>query len=221
LTVDKIEFILAAIMEPQAPQEPQLRPTSTYSAVGNGGRKKIIFSIVIIVLLLVVVGVAWYFLAARDSEEELLATPTVFEIPTEIPAPTAAVVNRQEVGVRILNASGIAGEATFLMGELTEMGYEDIEVGNAATQDATATTVTFSTELPEEVVDEITQKLTELYQTVNTTTLATTDFDVDILVGLRQGQTRATATPTPQATPTPTPVSDEDNDSTPTPTTTE
>jgi len=107
--------------------------------------------------------------------------------------------------------SGISGEAAYLQGQLRSLGYTDIILGNAASQDHEATEVTFKSGLNEQAIDELTEKLKGLYDDVNVKASSTQTKDVVIITGLRKGQTprpSATATPTasPTATSSPTPA---------------
>jgi hypothetical protein len=191
--------------------QPQ-KPTSTYTAVGDGRGKKILFSVVIILLLFAVMGLAWQNYSGRQTEE-VVTIPEMTQELTEEFTPPAVVVDREIISIRILNASGVAGEATKLKEQLEELGYFNVEVGNADAQDAVVTTVSYLSGLEDEISDEITQKLSEIYQSVETTFTNTGEYDIDILLGLRQGQLTATPTQTPTLTPTltltPTPIEEE------------
>jgi hypothetical protein len=94
-----------------------------------------------------------------------------------------------------------------LQGELEDLGYSNIEVGNASSQDYEETRVTFSSSLDDAIVDEITELLEDTYQDVSVDTSSSQDVDVSIITGLRIGQTarpEETATPEPTTSPTPT-----------------
>jgi hypothetical protein len=93
------------------------------------------------------------------------------------------------------------------------MGYTDVTVGNASSQDATTTSVTFAKTLSQDVVTEITQKLNSIYQKVTATTGTSGTSDVLIVTGLRKGATaipsatpKASATPSASSSASPTPT---------------
>ncbi len=105
--------------------------------------------------------------------------------------------------IEVLNGTGIPGAASFLQDELKDLGFEDIEAGNADNQDQEETIVTYSRELNSAIADEITKKLEELYDSVRTRKATLSgDFDVSITTGPRKG---GTATASPKATTTSSP----------------
>ena len=170
------------------------------------GKGKIIF-ILLAILALVAVGVWLIFGRSGDEETEISATPTVSE-ETPSPTQTPVEIDRDEVKIQILNGSGISGAAGDLRSEMEDLGYSDIAVGNASSQDYETTEVTFSTGLDQEVRDEITDKLSEIYEDVETVSGSTGNYDISITTGFPKGHTpsptpAATSTPVPTQTPTP------------------
>lgn len=140
-------------------------------------------------------------------QEELSTPPAVEESQTPTPSPVA----KEEVTIQIQNGTGITGEASYLQGILKSLGYSDIKAGNAVTQDATTTTITFKSTLSQAVVDEITTKLKGIYEKVETKTSSSTTYDVVIVTGLRKGATAkpvatASSSPTSTASPSSTPA---------------
>ena len=179
------------------------------------GGGKFIF-IILAILALVAVGVWLIFGRAWGEDTEIVVAPTVSE---EIPSPTEVPVEieRDEIKIQILNGSGISGAAGDLREEMEDLGYSDIVVGNASNQDYETTEVTFSEELSQGVRDEIIAKLEDVYQSVDTGTGSTGDYDIVIITGLPKGFTPSPTDVPP--TPTPTPVEDdsETEELTPTP----
>lgn len=169
----------------------------------------------IILIVVALLGVGIFLLTKRAGEEEI--TPTETPIVTSSPTPSASAepVDREEVSIEVQNGTGIAGEAAYLQGQLRSLGYTDITVGNASTQDNEETEVTFKSGLSEEVIDELTKKLQEVYQDVNVKTSSTQTKDVVVITGLRKGQTPR---PSPTATPTASPTGSPSPSPTPSPT---
>lgn len=182
----------------------------------------------LIIGILILVGILGFVIyKSATNKIEVSAEPTPFDNltaptePVETPTPLAspsgtpkAAVDRSQVEIQVQNGTGISGEAAYLQNQLKTLGYTDVKVGNAGDQNATTTTVTFSTTLDQSVVTEITQKLNALYQTVTTKTSASQTFDVVIVTGLRKGSTpkpstapsaSPSGTPRPSTSPTPTP----------------
>ncbi len=179
----------------------------------SGGAKTLL-----IVGVLILVGILGFVIykSASNKSEEVLSEPTPFEnlnnttqndtVSTPVPSTAPATVDKTKVKIQVQNGTGITGEAAYLQTLLKGMGYTNITVGNSTQQNLTATQVSFASTLSSDVVTEITAKLNSIYQTVTTTTSASTAHDVVITTGLRKGATpKPLATPKPSATPTPKP----------------
>ncbi len=195
--------------EPQPEMSPVGFPNNTPKKKGGLGKFIIIF------LGLAILGVIGFLVfKGVGGSASPTATPSVESISgstqgssTEA-TPTPAPVDKSTVSIKVENGTGIAGEAGYLQGILANLGYTKIEVGNADSQDNTSTQVTFSADLAQQVIDEITKKLNSAYQDVKTVTSSTkTSNDVVIITGLRKGATpKPATTDTPTASPTATPA---------------
>lgn len=206
----------AAFNKPQGPKVLDATP-----------RKKSRFpvALVIIVVVLIIGGGVYFFLRSRSNTgPEASPTPFVRGLtsPTTLPAETTApeVVDRGEVSISVLNGSGIAGEAAYLQGKLADLGYTEIDTGNASNQDNETTRVTFSTDLSEATIDEITEELESIYKKVSADTSSSQEVGVEVITGLRKGQTPIPeASATPEATDEGSPTASPTESPTPTPTT--
>ncbi len=197
-------------MENQANQP----PVGTQPNNSNKG-KKVLIIVVVLVLLLALAGGAYYLLQSPEGSAESSPTPSIsMETPAPTSTPEVISINKEDVTIEVLNGSGIAGEAGFLQKELEELGYTDIEVGNADEQDQETTQLFMSSEFAQsDAREELVAKLESLYNEVEVTEDAPDDFDVRIITGLRTGQTAQpsstntpaptsrTTSPTPTATP--------------------
>lgn len=196
-------------------------PTVPPQRKSGGGRTLLVIGILILVAIL---GFVIYKSAA--SKDETLAEPTPFDnlttsedttsvstsSPTPVASPTATPkpADKNKVVIEIQNGTGITGDGAYLQTQLSSLGYTNIKVGNAPSQTATSTEVTFSKTLSASVVDEITTKLKALYATVTVKPATSSTTDVLVVTGLKKGatpkaSTSATATPKATATPTATP----------------
>ncbi len=176
--------------------------------------------IFIVVGLLILGAGGVYFFTRGQKEEETLPSPTVGGVATSTPAPTPTLspTDRKDVSIEIQNGTGISGEAAYLQGVLKNLGYSDIKVGNASSQDATKTTVTFGKSVSQTIKDEITNKLEEVYKDVDVKTSSTQSVDVLIVTGLRKGATaKPSPTATPKTSPSPSPTASPTGSPTPTP----
>lgn len=189
----------------------------------KGGKKRTIFRLfILIVVIALLAGGAWYVLSSPEQNGESLIPGSGLnrpqnEVENTIPTPTATPapvdVDRSEIRIELLNGTGIPGEAGLVQSELEELGYENIDVGNADDQDNEGTIVTFSSELPQSFMEEFIEDLEDIYTEVESNTTSTLeDYDIRIVAGLRRGYTPApTRAPEPTSTP-----SDESAESTPT-----
>lgn len=170
--------------------------------------KWVVFFVVLFLLLLVaVLGLRAFTGTPVDNGPT--PTPIMFITPEPTPIPTPPV-DKSTVKIRVLNGTGISGEAKFLEDILVGMGYESVETGNAPTSDFEAATIAYSESVPEAVVSEMKAKLEGIYSSVReTATRLTGSYDVEITTGLRPGVSRptprpTTVRPTTGATPSPT-----------------
>ncbi len=184
----------------------------------SGGAKTLL--VVGILVLVGILGFVIYKSAAKNSETPIVDETTydnmVETVPTEptasaSPSATPKAADKEDVKIQVQNGTGITGEAAYLETQLKGLGYTEVAVGNSAKQDLTATQVSFGSSVDSTIVSEITTKLKALYQSVTTTTSASTTYDIVIVTGLRKGATaKPSASPTaspsssPSASPTPT-----------------
>jgi hypothetical protein len=204
----------------EIPQEtiPAAPSNVSFPTVGqpqkSGGAKTLL-----IVGVLILVGILGFVIykSASSKSGETLTEPTPFEnlaAPTPgaiTPAPVATTTplttDKTKVKIQVQNGTGITGEAAYLQTQLKNLGYTSVSVGNSTQQNLTATQVSFAGTVPASVVTEITAKLNLIYQSVTTTTSASTAYDVVVTTGLRKGVTpKPSATATPKATTAPSPT---------------
>lgn len=176
-----------------------------------------------IVGILILVGILGFVIykSATNTPDTTMVEPTPFDnltppagdtevtVATPVPLATPKASERSTVAIQVQNGTGITGEAAYLQAQLEGLGYSDIKVGNASSQSATSTQVTFSSSLDSGIVTEITQKLKALYQDVTSTNSGSSAFDVVIVTGLKKGVTpKPSASPSasPTAAPTETPA---------------
>ncbi len=221
LTTLKSAFILGFQMEEQQINQPGTQNNSVgfmgaTPPARSTSKKNWKWLLVLILFLLVIGGVTFFvFKSSKSSSLEESPTPeaTIGPVDTSSPTPLATPADKTKVSISVLNGTGIAGEAGLLVDQLKQLGYTDVKAGNATTQDATDTQVTFAESVGQDVVAEITSKLQSIYTnvTTNNSTLPS-GIDIQIVTGLRKGQTAApaatnapAATDTPSASPTATP----------------
>ncbi len=170
-----------------------------------------------VVILLLVSGAGWFFLMRGNSESNDSTESTEAVFPTsdfEEPTPTPeATLNKEDIKIKVLNGSGVVGEANRVKLILEDADFTVDSTDNAESYDASETTIAAKSGVMGSVVSEL-KKLLEDDYTVTTTSLdASESVDIIITVGSRiNPPTKAPSndesedtTPTPTKSPTPTP----------------
>lgn len=176
-------------------------------------KMSLVFFIILGIILLI--GAVIFFISRSANEAVPSPSPTsFFSAPSPTPTPEASPEasptseDKSELSVEILNGTGIPGEASYLQGQLKNLGYENVTAANASTQNETSTTVTFARDVSTAVKDELEAELEKLYTDVNVSTSSTlSGVDIRILTGLRKGASpKASAASSPAASSTATPT---------------
>lgn len=173
--------------------------------------------LVIIIVIILIVVAAVFLLREPNIQVEPISepTPTTQQEVSPTTTPSTAPVNKEEISIQVLNATGIAGQAAYLQAQLEELGYSEIDVGNSD-EDTETTTATFASSVSEQVKSEISDRLKSLYKEVDVKQGSVSGYDIRIVAGLRKGQVLPTNTPVPTKSPiTPTPTAT--SSATPTP----
>jgi len=171
---------------------------------GNRRKRKINKNLIVVAVAVILLSVLGYFIL-EDGELVLSPeepTPTLVEervTPTSTPTPK--LINKDEIKIEVLNGTGIGGQAAFLQDKLEGLDYGNIEVGNANTQDNSETEVVFERSVADEVKEEIIEILEELYKEVDVSTSSLDGFDIQIIAGLKKGQSFPTEAPVVTSTP--------------------
>lgn len=109
------------------------------------------------------------------------ATPT--PLPTSTPTPVVVDFDKSAASVSVLNGTGTPGQAGDVKVTMTEMGFSDIETGNAQSTDNTTTTVMFSEKVPQSIQEEITTTLEKTFEKVTGSEDASVTTDIVITTG--------------------------------------
>jgi hypothetical protein len=179
----------------------------------NGKAKWVIL---LVIIVLVVAGGGYFLLKGANEVEEPLATPEVQGIDfvstptpetTPVSTSTPTPANKADIEITVLNGTGAPGDAGFLQTQLKSLGFSKTETGNATTQGATTTMVTYSSSISKTIIDELSAKLKTLYTKVELKTGTPTKGDIEIVTGTRKGVAAATTKPsgTPSGSSTPKP----------------
>jgi hypothetical protein len=111
------------------------------------------------------------------------ATPT--NEPTPITSPTPKEVDLSAYTIRILNGSGITGQAATLKTALTDAGYTVGETGNADSSDYTQTVISAQTNVEQAYLQKLEELLKKTYQVDSTvkTIPSVGDSQVTVTIG--------------------------------------
>ena len=158
--------------------------------------KLIALIFMILGLIGIVVGGIFYYKSrvSKPKEGEGLPTPTaqpVTIIPTETPKEEKKEETRLDLSkysLRILNGSGMPGEAGKVADMLDDLDFNQIKTANADSYDYEKTEVSLKKDTPKAVYDEIKKKIEEVYdvELTESTLAASTSFDAEITVGKKK-----------------------------------
>lgn len=158
----------------------------------SSSRKKWI--IIIVTAVLLGSAVAGFFYMRSSSSESATVTPTPAPIEQE-PMPTEEpTVNKEELKVKILNGSGVVGEATKVKTLLEGADFVIDSTGNADNYDYKTSEIQVKSTVPSSITNELTE-LMETDYTVDTSELDDSE-DVDIVVIIGTRKNAPTAKPT-------------------------
>lgn len=83
------------------------------------------------------------------------------------PATESAAIDKSKLKVKVLNGTGIAGQAATVRDSLVELGWSEIETGNAEGASSDTTVVIFSSNVSEDLRKEIIDALEENFEDVS------------------------------------------------------
>ncbi len=165
------------------------------------GNRKLIFLVVVAILL--GVGAAGFMFMRGSSKSTANTDNTPTSTPfVEEPMPTEApMVNKSDLKVKILNGSGVVGEAGKVQKILEGADFTVDSTGNADAYDHKTTEIQAKSSVSTEITDELTDLLKVDYTPEVTSLADDEDVDIIIVVGARKNAPTAAAKPTSSETP--------------------
>lgn len=134
-------------------------------------------------------GGLFYYLGLRaktqaENPPELSIIPTSGTVTSPTPEPTATPepVDVSGYKVRILNGTGVKGEATVVKGLLEQAGFKTFDTGNAETYSYTDTEVKVKEQLPPAVFGIVANALSQSYTPILSPEELTSNFGYDLVV---------------------------------------
>ena len=112
-----------------------------------------------------------------------MMAPTPTPAPTSTPTPTPLPFDKSEISVSVLNGTGTPGQAGSIKQIMTDLGYNNVETGNAENTDNTTTTVTFSNKVPKNIQTEMVTELQKIFTKVTSSTDSNASSDIVVTTG--------------------------------------
>lgn len=149
---------------------------------------KSLFWMVAPVILLagaIAAGVFIYQLGVKKGMEiQQAVEPTPAPTPTPIPAP---ILKRENLKVQVLNGAGVAGTAGKAKEFLEELGYKDVDTGNADSYDFGQTEIAIK-EDKEEYAKLLKDDLSKEYAVSEDVTALKDDSEYDVIITIGKEQ---------------------------------
>lgn len=152
--------------------------------------------IIIVTALLLGAGVAGFFYMRSSSSQSTTVTPTPAPIEQE-PMPTEEpTVNKEDLKVKILNGSGVVGEAGKVQKILEGADFVVDSTANADEYDHKTTDIQVKSTVPSSITNELTELLGNDYTVDSSSLDDSEDVDIIIIVGTRKNAPTGTPKPT-------------------------
>lgn len=152
--------------------------------------------IIIVTALLLGAGVAGFFYMRSSSSQSASVTPTPAPVEQE-PMPTEEpTVNKEDLKIKVLNGSGVVGEAGKVQKILEGADFVVDSTANADEYDHKTTDIQVKSTVPSSVTNELTELLGEDYTVDSSSLDDTEDVDIIIIVGTRKNAPSGTPKPT-------------------------
>jgi len=120
----------------------------------------------------------------NDRSPTISMVPKVKPSNTPIPSPTVIIAAKNTIHIRILNGSGIPGQADTIRERLESGGYTQIEVGNSPTQESANASIVVKPSVDIFHREEIDDIITSLGH--STTIRESSEIDTDVLITTRK-----------------------------------
>ncbi len=132
----------------------------------------------------------WFLLRPQPKKEEVSSIKPESLKQTEASGSavneatdSASEESTSSAKIKVLNGSGIAGQAAKVKEILGGLGYKDVETGNTETSDNTQTIAAFSSKTSDKVRQEIITELKKLFSDVDQQESEDAEFDIIITTG--------------------------------------
>jgi LytR cell envelope-related transcriptional attenuator len=157
---------------------------------GGGGNAGFFIIVTFLAFLFGLSGIIGFYYISKYQDlnvssfmSKFGAEPTPTSEPTEAPTPTEAEVDLEAYTIKLLNGSGITGEAAKEKTSLIDAGFKVGTTGNADNSDYTQTVISVKKGVPEGYVKQLKAQLEKNYSVESSTqTLSDNPEGVDVTV---------------------------------------
>lgn len=173
----------------------EVRPDTTKEVEkSSGSNLGSIFIVLVILLLLGLAGGGIYYYRTKivKSPPKTEPSTTQADQPTSTPTstPSTEEVDYTKYSLRVLNGSGVTGEAGRVAKLFEEFKFKEVTTGNADKSDFTTTTVSLKADVPETAFEVIKDTLSESYTVEKSqdNLEASSPYDVVVTVGTKKSE---------------------------------
>ncbi len=152
-------------------------------------KKNFLWSILfVVVIVLLVLGGIFIYKQFKNSEKDKVNVVTLSVTPTEIPTPQPTV-DLTKYSIKILNGSGIDGEASRQKTNLENSGFKISSIGNAANSNYTDTIIQAKKDTDKTFLDKLKKVLQNSYSLGEVTELPDSSASsVVVIIGSKKNQ---------------------------------
>lgn len=154
----------------------------------SGSRMKAVVIVIVILVVLIGISVGAFFLLGKGANEKAQSDNVQEETVESTPVPASptpeSTLDKENLTIRVLNGSGVAGRAGGAAEVLEDAGYIDVDTGNADSFDYEETVIQIKSD-KNEYIDLLVEDLEGSYVVAGETEELDedSDFDVVIIVG--------------------------------------
>lgn len=172
------------------------------TGAGKKENSKVLITLIILVIIVLIIG---FFVIGRsyifnksDAGKTInpltpvtsVLTPSPENSATEsgekVSSPSAQGIQPltiEKARVKVLNGSGVAGQAGAVRDRLLKLGFISVEVGNAETENTAETIIYYNDHFPIPLLDLVTEDMKKYFTNVTSKRESLTDSDISIITG--------------------------------------
>ncbi len=168
---------------PQTPEPPQMQPSIGMPEDPKSNKKMLLVSFVLIAIIISAGGSLfyWFKMKGTSKPEKKIFTTKSTKPSTPSAVPTTGKINLSEYKIKVLNGSGIVGEAGKVKSILEEAGFTVTSTDNADNYDFRETVIQTKKSAAKELINKLKETIEKSYISTQGANLTDKD-EVDALV---------------------------------------